>query len=285
MRRGRLLIALVIALISVMGYYGLQSSIRSRVNRSTSRSRREQEIALGLQSAPEMAEQFGGLDPDASVQCEVADVGEPRSCFTASRAETAVSASSSTSCAIPRTVNAFALPGGPIFITRGLIETARERSAARGRSRSRDRARVARHSAEQIAKSQLAQGLDQRRRRRRAPDGVRRMAGKRPRSRRLVAQMVQLKYGRKRRAAIRHARRPARCRRPATIRASIACRDEDSRGGQRRPGGQPEFMSSHPDPGNRQALIQQSIDEHFPNGVPPELTLGRSMRASGSSLP
>jgi predicted Zn-dependent protease len=40
----------------------------------------------------------------------------------------------------------------------------------------------------------------------------------------------------------------------------------------------PEFMSSHPDPGNRQALIQSAIERKFPQGVPANLSLGRTIQ-------
>jgi predicted Zn-dependent protease len=39
---------------------------------------------------------------------------------------------------------------------------------------------------------------------------------------------------------------------------------EQASGGAR----QPEFMSTHPDPGNRVEEIQQEIENQFPNGVP-----------------
>jgi hypothetical protein len=35
-----------------------------------------------------------------------------------------------------------------------------------------------------------------------------------------------------------------------------------------------EFMSSHPDPGNRADVIKQEIAKRYPNGVPAELTIG-----------
>jgi predicted Zn-dependent protease len=38
---------------------------------------------------------------------------------------------------------------------------------------------------------------------------------------------------------------------------------------------QPEFFSTHPDPGNRQERIRQQIATKFPEGVPGRLTLGR----------
>jgi beta-barrel assembly-enhancing protease len=37
----------------------------------------------------------------------------------------------------------------------------------------------------------------------------------------------------------------------------------------------PEFLSTHPDPGNRQAVIQQAIQQKFPGGPPANLTMGR----------
>jgi hypothetical protein len=42
----------------------------------------------------------------------------------------------------------------------------------------------------------------------------------------------------------------------------------------------PEFLSSHPDPGNRQALIQRAIESRFPGGVPEQLTLGRRLQVA-----
>jgi predicted Zn-dependent protease len=33
-------------------------------------------------------------------------------------------------------------------------------------------------------------------------------------------------------------------------------------------GGPPEFMSTHPDPGNRIAEIERAIKEEFPQGLP-----------------
>ncbi len=40
--------------------------------------------------------------------------------------------------------------------------------------------------------------------------------------------------------------------------------EEASGGG----GGRPEFFSTHPDPENRIARIQEAIQEEFPNGLP-----------------
>ena len=40
---------------------------------------------------------------------------------------------------------------------------------------------------------------------------------------------------------------------------------------------QPEFASTHPDPGNRKMLIEQAIQQKFPNGVDTDLTRGRTI--------
>jgi beta-barrel assembly-enhancing protease len=38
---------------------------------------------------------------------------------------------------------------------------------------------------------------------------------------------------------------------------------------------QPEFFSTHPDPGDRQERIRKEIATTFPKGVPGQLTVGR----------
>lgn len=277
MRRGRLLIALVIGIISLISYFGVK-----QFNPVTGESQhiaitQEQEIALGMQSAPEMAEQFGGLEPDASIQSDVAAVGTRV-------AQQSVAGQTQYQFSFhvlrdPETVNAFALPGGPIFITRGLIDRLENEAQLAGVLGHEIGHVVARHSAQQIAKSQLAQGLiaavgvggsDD------AGDGrhAAQVAA-------VVAQMVQLKYGRKDELQADTLGVRVMSEAGYDPRALLGVMKilAEASG----PGRQPEFMSSHPDPGNRQALIQQAIDEHFPNGVPPELTLGRTMR--GSAIP
>ena len=73
--KGRIVIALVIAAISLFMYFG-----RSSQNPVTGESQNvgdmthEQEVALRLQAAPEMAQQFGGLSQDAQATQIVKDV-------------------------------------------------------------------------------------------------------------------------------------------------------------------------------------------------------------------
>ena len=114
----RLLIALAIAAFSVITYF-----MKSQDNPITGEAQRvdmtvEQEIALGLQSAPQMINQYGGQYPDEQAQALVDRVGQKLV------------------AALPgnqpyrfdfhllndsKTLNSFALPGGQVFITYALL--------------------------------------------------------------------------------------------------------------------------------------------------------------------
>lgn len=47
-----------------------------------------------------------------------------------------------------------------------------------------------------------------------------------------------------------------------------------SSGGSRRP----EFLSTHPDPGNREEKMKAAFNERFPGGVPSDLTTGQQLQ-------
>src|SRR3954467_5617569 len=77
MSRGRLVIALIVAVISILGYYG--SSVFNPITQEKQHVAGitpEHQLALGLQAAPEMAQQFGGEDPDPQAQALVDKVGK-----------------------------------------------------------------------------------------------------------------------------------------------------------------------------------------------------------------
>ena len=78
----------------------------------------EQEVALGVQSAPRMAQQHGGLHPDQRAQDHVDEVGQRL-------VRNTIAGKSGYPfdfhlLADERAVNAFALPGGQCFITAAL---------------------------------------------------------------------------------------------------------------------------------------------------------------------
>jgi predicted Zn-dependent protease len=117
----------------------------------------EQEIALGLQAAPEMAQEFGGLDTDQNAQAIVDQIG-------ARIVESSPAGSSPYQfdfhlLADDQTINAFALPGGPVFITRALYDQLQTEGELAGVLGNEVGHVVARHSAEHIAKARLTEGL------------------------------------------------------------------------------------------------------------------------------
>ena len=135
-----------------------------------------------------------------------------------------------------------------------------------------------RHSAERIAKSQFAQTLVNAVGVAASDDGgpnrsAQAVAG-------LVSQMVQLRYGRD--DEIQSDTLGVRFMADAGYdpRAMIRVMEvlERASGGSE----QPEFMSSHPDPGNRAERIRETIERHFPGGVPSNLTLGRPLDGDGA---
>ena len=71
----RLVMGLVMAGIALFSYFG-----SSQVNEITGETQylslsQDQEIALGLQAAPQMIQQYGGLEPSEAAQQLVDDVG------------------------------------------------------------------------------------------------------------------------------------------------------------------------------------------------------------------
>lgn len=260
---GRLGIAAVIALIAIVSYFG-----RSSINPITGQKQRiamsvEQEIALGLHSAPEMARQFGGLYQDARAQALVDQVGQ--------RLVAAIPEAGNVYpfefhvLADTQTVNAFALPGGQIFITAALFDRLQTEGQLAGVLGHEIGHVIHRHGAEHLAKSQLTQQLI-------GAVAVGTYDPERPGSQygamiaASVGQMINLKYGRDDElesdrdgvkvmvAAGYHPK--------SMIRVMEILREA---GGGR---GAPEFMSSHPDPGNRIARIEEAIKQEFPGGLP-----------------
>jgi predicted Zn-dependent protease len=154
---GRLLIAALIVGISLITY--LSSRQDNPVTGETQYVdlTPDQEIALGLQAAPEMAEQFGGLDQDQQGQAIVDQIGQK--IVTSSPAGSSPYQYEFHLLADPETINAFALPGGQIFITRALYDQLQTEGELAGVLGHEIGHVVGRHSAEHIAKAKLTEGL------------------------------------------------------------------------------------------------------------------------------
>ena len=268
MRPGRFLIAAVMAVIAVIGYYASRERNPITGKTQSVALSQEQEVVLGLQSAPQMAQEFGGPDPDASVQSDLEQIGrklvrQGKVAHTPYRFQFKVLRDE-------KTVNAFALPGGPVFITRALLDRLENEAQLAGVLGHEVGHVVGRHSAEQIAKTQLGQGLVG------AVGAATSDDGSSPGAQQMAAfvlQMTLMKYGRTHELEAdalgvqimsEAGYDPRALLDVMTILAKAS-------GGSR----QPEFLSTHPDPGNRQEHIRQQIATTFPNGVPGQLTVGR----------
>jgi predicted Zn-dependent protease len=119
--RRRWLIVAAMALVAVTGYFGIRgytpAAAVAGVRRLTLTP--SQEIALGLQAAPAMAQRYGGLSSDQQAQRRV-----DRVCHDLVEKSSAGKSPYDFDCHVladPRTVDAFALPGGQVFITAGLL--------------------------------------------------------------------------------------------------------------------------------------------------------------------
>ncbi|AKA35747.1 M48 family metalloprotease [Flagellimonas lutaonensis] len=110
----------------------------------------EQEIAIGLQSAPQMAQQHGGLYPDERLQAFVDAVG--KKLVNSSIARETPYQYDFHLLADDKTINAFALPGGQCFITYALFKKLNEAQLAGVLGHEIGHV-IGRHSAERIAET------------------------------------------------------------------------------------------------------------------------------------
>ena len=261
MRGGRLLIALVLVVVSLFTYFSSTSENPFTGEKQRVALKPEQEIALGYKSAPEMAAQMGGLSKNPEARALVSRIG------TKLVQQTAASKSpykfSFHVLADPRTVNAFALPGGPIFVTEGLLRRLKsegELAAVLGHEIGHV---VARHSSERLAKQNLLQGLlgalvvG-------SGDFTTAQIGQ------VVGNMISMKYGREDELESDALGLRIMAEAGYDPRAMIGVMETlaQASGGSR----QPEFFSTHPAPENRSARIKESIAKLYPQGVPAGLS-------------
>ncbi|HEY9421338.1 MAG TPA: M48 family metalloprotease, partial [Thermoanaerobaculia bacterium] len=254
--KGRLIIAAVMVLISLVGYYGARSynPVTDEVQHVSITP--EQEVALGLQAAPSMAEQHGGLHRDQQAQQRV-----DRICHELVEKTDAKQTDYQFDCHVladESTVNAFALPGGQVFITAGLMGRLKTEGQLAGVLSHEIGHVVARHGAEHIAKQKLTQGLT----------GAAVIASydpNNPASRRnagvalVIGQLVNMRFGRQDelesdRLGVRFLSGAGYDPREMIEVMKVL---EESGGGSR----QPEFFSTHPNPRNRIENIEAAIRE------------------------
>ncbi|WP_231956332.1 M48 family metalloprotease [Posidoniimonas polymericola] len=266
----RLLIAAGLAIFALISYYGSPGD-KNQITGETERvamADEEQEMALGAQAAPEMIQQHGGASRGAGAervrQMGIRLLGGLEDYIAKIEQEKGIDLENPynfnfTLLADPQTVNAFALPGGQVFITEALyrrLETEGELAGVLGHEIGHV---IERHGNKRMAQQQLFAGLA-------AAGGV---AGGDVNSQRMsqaIAQMVSMQYGRD--DELESDRWGVRLCAEAGYdpRAMIGLMKvlEEASGG----GGPPEMLSTHPKPANRVKYIQEVIQMEFPNGIP-----------------
>lgn len=209
----------------------------------------EQEIAMGLQAAPSMMQQHGGLHPDQEAQNTVDAVG-------AKLVQSSIAREADYNwdfhlLADDQTINAFALPGGQCFITAALYSKFENIDQLAGVMGHEIGHVIARHSAERIQQQGLANGVI---------TGVSVGVEGGGQAAQAVAQMLSMKYGRNDelqsddlgvKMMIDAGYDPYQMISVMEILAAA--------GGPNRP---PEFQSTHPDPENRIQKIKEAIERY-----------------------
>lgn len=250
----RLVIGLVLAAVAFASY--LSKSTKNELTGEVQQVSLtpQQEIATGLAAVPSLQREYGGVS-GAAVTRYVASVGQR-----------VVSRSSASKTpyqfrfivlADQKTVNAFALPGGPVFITEGLLRRLPDEAALAGVLGHEIGHVVARHGAQQLAKSELAQGLV-------TATAVASDDRRQAQLARAVSELVVMKYGRadELQSDALGVRFMAEAGYDARAMVDVLTVLKQLAAG----GRQPEFFSTHPDPENRLEQIQAAIDAALKGG-------------------
>jgi predicted Zn-dependent protease len=211
----------------------------------------EQEIALGIQSAPQMIKQYGGLHTSEEGQRFVKQVGNR--IVRSSKASETPYRYDFHLLADPQTVNAFALPGGQVFITAALfarLETEEQLAGVLGHEIGHV---VARHGAERIAKMELTQGLT----------GAAVVASgdySTAQAAQMIGNLVNMSYGRDQELQSDElgVRFMVEAGYDPNALIDVMRILEEASGSQR----QPEFTSTHPSPENRVERIREAIRKY-----------------------
>lgn len=248
---GTLIIGIVLAGFALCKYYSNQ-----QYNEITGETQHvsisaEQEIALGINSYPAMVQQYGGLHPDAEAQKFVKNVGQR--IVQSSDARQTPYQYDFHLLADPNVVNAFALPGGQVFITQALFNQLETEDQLAGIFGHEVGHVVARHGAERIAKQELTQGLT----------GAAVIASgdyNTAQAAQMIAGLVNMSYGRDQELESDDLGVRFMLQAGYDPEALVSVMEilEKASGGQR----QPEFMSTHPSPENRVQKIRDAIEKY-----------------------
>lgn len=249
--KGTLIIGLLVA-----GFYFFKYYTNTQVNPITGEKQHvsispDQEIAIGLQSAPQMAQQHGGLHPDQRAQSHVDEVGGRLIRNTV--ANTSEYRYDFHLLADPNVINAFALPGGQVFITAALYSKLENEDQLAGVLGHEIGHVIHRHGAERMAKMDLTNGLT----------GAAVLASgdyNTQAAAQMIGNLINMKYGREQelesddfgvRLMIEAGYDPNQLKGVMDIL-------ESNSGGSAKP----EWQSTHPSHDNRRETIEESIQKY-----------------------
>ncbi len=249
--KGRIVIAVIIAIIGVITYFS-----KTEINPITGEKQRvslsvDQEIQLGLQAAPELIQEMGGEARDSKLNAYIDKVGN--------RVLSSTEAGKSPFkfefylLADNKTVNAFALPGGQVFITMGLYKLLKSEDQLAGVLGHEIGHVINRHGSEHMAKHELTQQLVQ-------ATQVASGGYDQGMIAQYVGQMVNLKYGRDDeiesdkygvKYLVESGYKPEAMIEVMEILNNASGKNKS-----------PEFLSSHPNPENRIQKIKEYIEQY-----------------------
>ena len=261
----RLVIAAGIALFALMSYYGAPGD-KNQVTGENERvafAEEKDEIALGLQARQQLIAQHGGRSRNARAQQRVSAVGRRLllglEAWMDERGGTNPYEFDFHLLADPNTVNAFALPGGQVFITEALESRLTTEGQLAGVLGHEIGHVIERHGNKRMAKEQLFAGLA-------TAAGTAGGDANSMRMAQMATQMISMKYGREDEleSDLWGVRLCAKAGYDPRAMVGVMKVLEEAGGG----GGPPEMMSTHPKPANRVRYIEQVLATEFPDGVP-----------------
>ncbi len=226
-----------------------------------------QEITLGVEARDELAVEYGGLYPNRALQTYIDRVGT----------EVVSESVASESPYIfefhllddPTTVNAFALPGGQIFITTGLLQRLETEAQLAGVLAHEVGHVIARHGAEHLARQQLGAAL---------VNAVGVAASETPEQGQQAAvvaqainQLIGLRYGREDELESDRLGFQFMTNAGYNPQGIVELMQILNAASGQNP---PEFLSTHPNPNNRVERLQELIAERYPQGIPASLEEG-----------
>ena len=254
MRRGsnkiRLLIGLAIALFAIIKYCSSAETNPYTGKEQHITISEDQEIAIGLQSAPHMAQQHGGLYKSQEYQDFVDRVGQ-RLVNNSIALETGYKYDFHL-LADEKTINAFALPGGQVFITYALFSKLKNEDQLAGVLGHEIGHVLGRHSADRMSKQGLTQGI---------LSGV--AVGFDPSTAQgaaAIANVINMKYGRE--DELESDDLGVRFMIKAGYNAEEMIGVMQILKSAAGPNRTPEFQSTHPDPENRIEKIKEAIKKY-----------------------